>query len=89
MNSAPDKQPVPAANVVGKVMYHSLFVGRAVSFLKEHWLVLLVLTVLLLGLFHALKVAFGKDGTDTEDGLKKPARKKVRQGAIHRRGEKT
>ena len=89
MNSAPDKQPVPAANVVGKVMYHSLFVGRAVSFLKEHWLVLLVLTVLMLGLFHALKVAFGKDGTDTEDGLKKPARKKIRQGAIHRRGEKT
>ena len=89
MNSAPDKQPVPAANVVGKVMYHSLFVGRAVSFLKEHWLVLLVLAVLLLGLLRALKVAFGKDGTDTEDGLKKPARGKIRQGAIHRRGEKT
>ena len=47
-----------------------------------------LLAVLLLGLLRALKVAFGKDGTDTEDGLKKPARKKVRQGAIHRRGEK-
>ena len=89
MNSAPDKQPVPAANVVGKVIYHSLFLGQAASFLKEHWLILLVLAVLLLGLFRALKVAFGKDVTETEDGLKKPARRKIRQGAIHRRGEKS
>ena len=84
MNSTPDKQPVPAANVVGKVIYHSLFLGKVASFLKEHWPVLLVLTVLLLGLFRTLKSALKKD---VEDGLKKPARKKVRQGATYRRGE--
>ena len=89
MNSTPDKQPVAAVNVVGKVIYHSLTLGKAASFLKEHWLLLLVLTVLLFSLIHALKVALGKDDTDAEKCIEKPVRKRNRKGAIHSRGETT
>lgn len=89
MNSTPDKQPVPAVNVVGKVIYHSLTLGQAASFLKEHWLLLLVLTVLLFSLIHALKVALGKDDTDAEKCIEKPVRKRNRKGADHSRGETT
>lgn len=41
MNQTPDSQLVPAVNVVGKVVFHSLAAGKAVDFLKGSWPLLL------------------------------------------------
>lgn len=59
-NQSPDSRPVPAVNVVGKVIFHSYLVGKAASFVGEHWVVILLLAFLLFGFAKTLKGAFGK-----------------------------
>lgn len=61
MNSAPDAQPVPAANVVGKVIFHNYALGRILQFIQGNWAVLLVLLILTVGLIVALKHVFQKE----------------------------
>ncbi len=41
MNAQPDKQPVPAVNVVGKVIFHSQALGIIARFIGDHWPLLL------------------------------------------------
>ena len=60
MNDVPDKQPVTAANVVGKVVFHSLILGKIFSFISEYWLPLLILSVLTISLIVVLRNIFGK-----------------------------
>lgn len=81
MNREPDKQPVPAANVVGKVVYHNLAMGQAASFLKERWVILLVLVALVFGLCRTLKIALAKGETGTKK-VKDPKSKKIRESHI-------
>lgn len=50
MNEEQDEVPVPAVNVVGKVVFHSLMLGRSILFIRRNWplllFILLVVTVL-------------------------------------------
>lgn len=55
MNKAPDKLPVPAANVVGKIVFHNYPLGVAMSFLSQHWHLLLLFLLLFIGLFGAIR----------------------------------
>lgn len=55
MNKTPDKNPVPAANVVGKVIFHSEVVGLMAGFVGEHWPIILFAMVVIAGLFFILK----------------------------------
>lgn len=61
MNSKPDEQPVPAGNIVGKVIFHSYGLGRVFSILSEHWLIFLILMVLTAALIKTLKIVFHRD----------------------------
>lgn len=61
MNQTPDSQLVPAVNVVGKVVFHSLAAGKAVDFLKGSWPLLLFFLVLLAVLVRVLKYIYRKD----------------------------
>lgn len=54
-NPNPDKEPVAAVNVVGKVIFHSYMLGRLLGFIQEHWLWIAVLFVLGMALFRAIK----------------------------------
>lgn len=58
-NDSPDKRPVPAANVVGKVIFYSHTAGKIAGFMKEHWMIVLLMMILLFGLIKALKSAIG------------------------------
>mgnify|MGYP002551805095 CR=1 FL=1 len=55
MNAQPDKLPVPAANVVGKVIFHSELLGQAASFIGAYWPFLLFVLVVAIGLTFILK----------------------------------
>jgi len=56
MNPDPDRLLVPADNVVGKVVFHSLFLGRALELIRRHWTWLALLLGLGLGLVECLRV---------------------------------
>lgn len=74
-NSEPDSRPVPAQNVVGKVIFRSLALGNALAFVREHWPWLLALAALSAGLWGAVRVVVqenrkdraraGREGSDT------------------------
>lgn len=76
MNAKPDEQPVPAGNVVGKVIFHSYALGRAFTVLSEHWLVFLILLVLTGALIKTLKIVFGRSRSETNTQSSKKERKK-------------
>ena len=61
MNSSPDKEIVPAHNLVGKVILHNLIIGKAMLFIKEYALLVVIFTALLIGLFFCLRIVFSKD----------------------------
>lgn len=56
MNDRPDEQKVPAANVVGKVIFHNLFLGEALAFVQANWTWLAVLLALCVAFIECLRV---------------------------------
>lgn len=62
MNSSPDSQLVPAVNVVGKVVFHSLTAGKIAAFLESYWPLLLFFIVILAVLTRVLRYIYRKDG---------------------------
>lgn len=65
MNDEPDAQPVPAVNVVGKVIWHSLIVGQIASFIGEYWIFILFVLAVLIGLTAVLKHIYRKEPKQT------------------------
>ena len=55
MNDNPDKNLVPAANVVGKVIFCSYELGMVVGFVQDNWPLLIFLTVVAAVLFAVLR----------------------------------
>jgi len=71
-NSSPDARLVPAQNVVGKVIFHSLFLGQLFAFLRAQWPWLLILAILCVGLYASLRVVIQESKKDR----RKPPRDK-------------
>ncbi len=65
MNDEPDAQPVPAVNVVGKVIFHSLVLGYIASFIGNYWPFLLFALAVVIGLIIALKRIYKKEPKQT------------------------
>ena len=82
MNAAPDSELVPAVNVVGKVVFHSYVLGRAVDFVKSYWPLLLFFLAILAVLIRVLRYIYGKsDGSsDGTDSSKQKKQKQKRRG---------
>lgn len=55
MNASPDKDMVAAANVVGKVIFHSKALGDIANFVKANWPILIFVLVVIIGLISFLK----------------------------------
>lgn len=64
MNAEPDKKPVPAVNVVGKVVFHSEAFGKVAKFASDNWPFLLFVLIIVIALFTILKKVFKEDGSD-------------------------
>ena len=58
-NNLPDDDLVHQNNIIGKVIYHNLFLGRVVNFFRVNTLYIVIFTVLIIGLYIALKYALG------------------------------
>jgi|GEM_PF-1563030 len=57
-NSAPDRDFVPAANVVGKVIFHNLIIGKVLTVFKKHGLILAILLVLIIAFIITMRKFF-------------------------------
>ncbi len=66
-NPTPDELTVPAQNLVGKVIFHSLFLGLLLAFIRAYWLWLVLFLALLWGLVKCLKVIFQENHQGGED----------------------
>lgn len=55
MNREKDAQPVPAVNVVGKVIFHSYALGVVMNFLSRFWYFIVLFLLLFTGLISALR----------------------------------
>lgn len=65
MNKDKDKLPVPAVNVIGKVVYHNYTLGRIRDFISQNIIIILVMMVLIWALSYVLKSIFKKDIKET------------------------
>ena len=61
MNAQPDGQLVPAANVVGKVVFHSEALGQIAQFLSDYWPVVLLAGLIAFILLHFLERLYRKE----------------------------
>jgi len=57
-NLEPDVEIVIARNIVGKVIYHNLTIGRFFGFIRGNSLLSIALTIMLFGLVFALRMIF-------------------------------
>ena len=60
MNDSPDKLPVPAANVVGKVIFHNYELGQVVEFVSQYWYIIIIFFILFFGFYALIKKLFLK-----------------------------
>lgn len=60
-NSEPDKDPVPAVNVVGKVIFHSKFLEKLAWILSQTWYFWILSGVLMKGIGKAIAVLVQKN----------------------------
>ena len=60
MNERPDAEIVIAANVVGRVIFNSLALGKVILFIREHVLWVCILAGLVIALSVTLRVIFSK-----------------------------
>lgn len=69
MNASPDKEPVPAVNVVGKVVYHSETLGQIATFTSKNWPFLIFILIVSIALFTILKKVLRSDNQSKNDKL--------------------
>ena len=62
MNANPDKELVPAVNVVGKVVYHNKRVGDIANFVGDNWPFMIFILIVSIALFAILNHIF-KEGS--------------------------
>ncbi|MGN0537317.1 MAG: signal peptidase I [Acutalibacteraceae bacterium] len=61
MNAASDKDPVPAVNVVGKVIFHNYQLGQIFEFISQYWFLIILFLLLFAGFFAAIRNLFEKE----------------------------
>ena len=84
MNAEADKKLVPAANVVGKVIYHSEILGQMATFAGQNWPLLVFFVVVIVIFFIVLKWIL-RDDDEGENSTKKETAKSRRRYTSRRR----
>lgn len=85
MNAKPDKNLVPASNVVGKVVFHSKFIGNMASFIGEHWIFIIFILAVIFMVGGVLKKIYTQEDKANNDKIKKKRRLKIK---IRKKGVK-
>ncbi|MDR0286495.1 MAG: signal peptidase I [Clostridiales bacterium] len=64
-NLLPDPDVVYGNNIVGKVIFQSLFIGKTIKFLQKNWIFIIIITGILIALNVTLRTYFvsGRDKT--------------------------
>lgn len=65
MNEEPDKTPVIVANVVGKVVFHNLMLGKAMKAVHDYWQLMVFYFALAAVVLAVLKRAWSRKDPDT------------------------
>ena len=81
-NQSPDSDPVPAANVVGKVVYHSLRLGQAAQWIRKNWPLLIFLVAVWAVLSWFLTRSLKSDGSE-EPGKHEPKESTSAKSSAH------
>lgn len=71
MNAEPDKDIVPSANVVGKVIFHNKFLGDVSTYITKNWPIVIFVFVVIIVLFIVLKKVLSDDSDNKEKNKKK------------------
>lgn len=80
MNAKPDKNLVPASNVVGKVVFHSKFLGGIADFIGKNWPFVIFVMVVIFIIGCVLKKILNQDyKTDNNHAKLKKRRFKIRR----------
>lgn len=66
MNSKPDKNLVPASNVVGKVVFHSKFLGDMATFIGKNWLFIIFVFAVIVIVCTVLKKVLNEETPKNE-----------------------
>ena len=66
MNTNPDPEPVLAANLVGRVIFHNLTLGNTVLFIRDNVIIVAFFTLLAIGLILLLRVMVFKNFKEEE-----------------------
>jgi len=61
-NARPDREIVPAANVIGKVIFHSEYTGKAVLLIRQHFILVIVIFVLIIVFITVMRYLFKTRG---------------------------
>ena len=61
MNKEADEMLVPSVNVIGKVVFHNLILGRTITFIGKNWPLLIFLLVLLISFIEIMKKIMRKE----------------------------
>lgn len=81
MNSAPDRLPAAAANVVGKVIFHNYILGQIAGFLNQYWYLVLLFVGLFAGFFVVIQKILAKLSREKPpDGRVERVRNRKRKG---------
>ena len=79
-NKTADKDMVVSANVVGKVIYCSVFLGKAATFVRANWPMILFVLIVVIALIAFLKWNAKRDvGEDEDKPPKEPKEKKKKE----------
>lgn len=73
MNAEPDKEIVPSANVVGKVIFHNKFLGDVSTYITKNWPIVIFVFVVIIVLFIVLKKVLSDDSDNKEKNKKEEA----------------
>lgn len=80
MNTKPDKNLVPASNVVGKVVFHNKFLGSMANFIDKNWpFIIFVMAVVFIISSVIKKILNQDDKNDNKQAKVKKRRLKIRK----------
>ena len=81
-NQSPDSNPVAAANVVGKVIYHNLWLGQIAQWIRKNWPLVIFLVAVWAVLSWYLTRSL-KDDESEETDEEEPEESTSAKGATH------
>ncbi len=79
MNPEPDKEIVPAANVVGKVIWHSALLGKIANLIRKNWPYILFVMIVLTILMSVLRKVDEEDDPEDDPESKQTDEKKTKK----------